>query len=137
MYEDVKLETSFSLFSAVLRGEYQVLQNWYLPYLSVDLLANYFNESKLELDFDVLSTELVLNYWWRSAYLYSSGVRIGAGVGMGYSFDLFSNFVLDVHANYSIFNLLGKKAQKNLSGENRNEINLESINFTISFFYRI
>ncbi len=135
MYEDVKLETSFSLFSVGFRGEYQILPNRYLPYLSVDFLANYFNEPKIELGFDYVPHELDPDYWWQSTYLYSTGMRFGAGLGIGYNFYFLSRFVIDVHTNYAIFNLFGKKGKKNLLGESSIEEKLDAINLSISILY--
>ncbi|MBC8182736.1 hypothetical protein H8E88_16670 [candidate division KSB1 bacterium] len=126
-----------SLLSLGLRSEYKIIRRWYFPYLSLDLLVNYFDETKIKTDLESDTSELYHVPWWVSAQLYSKGTRFGAGAGLGYNFDISSKFVIDFHANYTIFNLLGKREKKNLLGENGKEENLDAINFSISILHKM
>jgi hypothetical protein len=137
MYEDVKLETSLNIWSVGVSGEYNIFNNRYLPYVLLEMFANYIDETKFKTDSEHDVNELVIEPWWMSSQLYSKGTRFGLGAGLGYSFHISAKFGIDVHANYSIYNLFGKKAIPNLPGTSSNEEELESINLSISILYNL
>jgi hypothetical protein len=137
MYEEVKLETSLNIWSVGIRGEYNFFKNRYIPYFSLELLTNYFDKMKFKTDSEHDINELVIEPWWMSSQLYSKGIRFGLGAGFGYSIDISSKILIDVHANYSIFNLVGKKEKTNIFGEKIDEKKLESINLSVSAFYKL
>lgn len=137
MYEDVELETSLNIWSVGIRGDYKILRNWYIPYFSLEMLVNYFDKMKFKTDSGHDINELVYDPRWMSAQLYSKEARFGMGAGLGYAFDISSKFMIDVHANYSIYNLIGQKEKSNIPGQKIDEEKLDSINLTVSFFYKI
>lgn len=75
--------------------------------------------------------------WLEAAQIYSNETKFGAAAGLGYNFDISSKFTIDVNADYSIYNLVGKKEKKNFLGEKITEENLDSIELTVSIFYKI
>jgi len=136
MYEDVELETSLNIWSVGIRGDYKILRNWYIPYFSLEMLVNYFDKIKQKTGSEHNTNDLSNALWWESVQLYSEGKRLGVGTGLGFSFDISSKFVIDIHANYSVHNLIGKKEKKNILGEKIKEEKLDSINLTVSTFYK-
>jgi len=75
--------------------------------------------------------------WLEAAQLYSNETRFGAAAGLGYNFDISSKFAIDVYTAYSLYNLVVKKQKKNFLGEKIREDKLDSIELTVSIFYKI
>ena len=127
----MKLETSLNVLSLGLRSEYKIIRRWYFPYLSLDLLVNYFDETKIN---GSISEDFPFP---NTVYRYSDDTRFGIGAGFGYQFDLFSRFSIDIHANYAILNLYGKKDKATFWGGKIKEKQIDTVNFSCSILYKI
>ena len=135
MYDDVKLETSLNILSFGIRGEYKVFKDWYFPYISIEMLANYFDTFKNGSKYK--TNELYPTLLWDAVQFYSKETRIGAGTGLGYNFNISSKFSVDVFVNYLIFNIVGKKEKKGFLGSKIMEKKVDSIHLTIGIFYKL
>lgn len=127
-FTEMNLKTSSTIMSYGLGLEH-IINLVQLPqYLSLEILANSFSGTKIEIDPSSQFSENSYNS------IIIKGTRFGLGFGLGVEFSVLSNIAIGLNIKYKLMNLIGKENKEYFGNLYKEKpFNIFNISFGIIF----